>query len=338
MEMTLVVVTLVSLALAMAMGVIAWRLLQEERLRAAARVTALEQGLAESLRTNPVSQASTAGLAFNGLANGIRVESLANDNTDWLAQFPSSGTHAAAHAASGTNGVISASAEMNREHAFVVGPALRRDAEAHEADVEPRITAAPGHAAADLDMRSTVAATAAAEGVTHAELFAQTAEPADDAGLSRRIVAITAVAAVVLCAVLAFWVIGRLVAPRVDAHGGTGATAAATAGPAALELVSLRHLQQDGTLTITGLVRNPYGGAAQERLTAVVFFFDNQGGFLSSTRAPLDFRTLSPGEESPFQLSAPAPPGVARYRVSFRREEGAIVPHVDRRQQEASRS
>jgi hypothetical protein len=71
----------------------------------------------------------------------------------------------------------------------------------------------------------------------------------------------------------------------------------------------------------------------QERLTAVVFFFDGQGGFLSSTRAPLDYRALAPGEESPFQLSAPAPPGVARYRVSFRRDEGAVVPHVDRRQQ-----
>ena len=90
---------------------------------------------------------------------------------------------------------------------------------------------------------------------------------------------------------------------------------------------------QDGTLTISGLVRNPRGGVPQERLTAVVFFFDGQGGFLSSTRAPLDYRALAPGDESPFQLSAPAPPGVARYRVSFRRDEGAVVPHVDRRQQ-----
>ena len=97
--------------------------------------------------------------------------------------------------------------------------------------------------------------------------------------------------------------------------------------------MALRQEMQDGTLTISGLVRNPRGGVPQERLTAVVFFFDGQGGFLSSTRAPLDYRALAPGEESPFQLSAPAPAGVARYRVSFRRDEGAVVPHVDRRQQ-----
>ncbi len=73
--------------------------------------------------------------------------------------------------------------------------------------------------------------------------------------------------------------------------------------------MSLRQEMQDGTLTISGLVRNPRGGVPQERLTAVVFFFDGQGGFLSSTRAPLDYRALAPGEESPFQLSAPAPRG-----------------------------
>ncbi len=114
------------------------------------------------------------------------------------------------------------------------------------------------------------------------------------------------------------------------ARAGAGANGAVTT---ALELMSLRQEMQDGTLTISGLVRNPRGGVPQERLTAVVFFFDGQGGFLSSTRAPLDYRALAPGEESPFQLSAPAPAGVARYRVSFRRDEGAIVPHVDRRQQ-----
>jgi hypothetical protein len=144
------------------------------------------------------------------------------------------------------------------------------------------------------------------------------------------------VAAVMIGAVLAFWAIGRLMEPAADRPGTTAARAGAGpngAAPAALELMSLRQAMQDGTLTISGLVRNPHGGVPQERLTAVVFFFDGQGGFLSSTRAPLDYRALAPGEESPFQLSAPAPPGVARYRVSFRRDEGAVVPHVDRRQQ-----
>jgi hypothetical protein len=148
-------------------------------------------------------------------------------------------------------------------------------------------------------------------------------------------------------AVIAFWTIGRLMEPAanrpgtVAARAGAGGVAGVNgAATAALELMSLHQEMQDGTLKISGLVRNPRGGVPQEKLTAVVFFFDGQGGFLSSTRAPLDYRALAPGEESPFQLSAPAPAGVARYRVSFRHDEGAVVPHVDRRQQtqEASRS
>lgn len=112
-----------------------------------------------------------------------------------------------------------------------------------------------------------------------------------------------------------------------------GAGTQAPAGsPAPLELLSLRHARQDGTFTVTGLVRNPTGGAAAERITAVVFLFDARGGFLASGRAPLDFTRLGPGEESPFVVAIPAPASVARYRVSFRKDEGGVVAHVDRRE------
>ena len=62
MEVTLIVVTLLSIALAIAMGILTWRLLQEERLRSDARVAALEQGLAETMQDAYVTQsaASTA--------------------------------------------------------------------------------------------------------------------------------------------------------------------------------------------------------------------------------------------------------------------------------------
>ena len=43
-----------------------------------------------------------------------------------------------------------------------------------------------------------------------------------------------------------------------------------------------------------------------------------------------DFLKLSAGDESPFVVSLDAPPTVARYRVSFRTDNG-IVPHIDRR-------
>jgi hypothetical protein len=89
-------------------------------------------------------------------------------------------------------------------------------------------------------------------------------------------------------------------------------------------------------LTIHGVVRNPHAGSTVDRLAAVVAFFDSTGTQLASGRAPLDFRTLALGDESPFQVTTTVPAGVTRYRVSFRRDEGTIVPHVDRRQQEAS--
>jgi hypothetical protein len=107
--------------------------------------------------------------------------------------------------------------------------------------------------------------------------------------------------------------------------------AAATEVP--LELVSLRHERQNAGLAITGLVRNPVSGEAVEKLTAVVFLFDQQGALVKSSRADVDFTRLAPGDESPFVITVDAPSTVARYRVSFRNEAG-IVPHIDRRGQE----
>jgi hypothetical protein len=107
----------------------------------------------------------------------------------------------------------------------------------------------------------------------------------------------------------------------------------ASASGSPLELISLRHERRAGSLAITGLVRNPSAGQAVERLSAVVFLFDPQGAFLTSSRAGVDYTQLAPGDESPFVIRVDAPSNVARYRVSFRTDDG-LVPHVDRRGQE----
>ena len=109
-----------------------------------------------------------------------------------------------------------------------------------------------------------------------------------------------------------------------------GSTPAAGSGPAPLELMSMRYQHEGSTLTVSGLVRNPAGGSAINGLNAVVFAFDGNGGFVSSGRAPLDFGALAPGDESPFVVTVPNAPSVARYRVSFRTGTG-VVRHVDRR-------
>jgi hypothetical protein len=324
MEVTLIVVTLVSIALAIAMGILTWRLLQEERLRSDARVAALEQGLAETLQDAYVTQAAASQSAS---LSASRSPSRSIATTPAIADATSTSTSRS----TSTSTFVASPTDAAPNDLFT-----RDDTDwlAHF----PTSTAAPT-ASATGTSHDVAAHDVAAETVVNPNggMFGQVEADDDSVGFSRHALAVAAVAAVMIGAVLAFWTIGRLMEPAADRPGaiaaGAGANGANVAVTQALELMSLSQAMQDGTLTISGLVRNPRAGVPQERLTAVVFFFDGQGGFLSSTRAPLDYRALAPGQESPFQLSAPAPPGVARYRVSFRRDEGAVVPHVDRRQQ-----
>jgi hypothetical protein len=114
---------------------------------------------------------------------------------------------------------------------------------------------------------------------------------------------------------------------------GAAASAMTSAQRAPLELMSMRHTREGTTLTVTGLVRNPPRGIEARRITAVVFAFDRTGGFTASGRAPLDFVVLEPGDESPFVVTIPNVTDVAKYRVSFRTEDG-MMRHVDRRSEQ----
>ena len=126
-----------------------------------------------------------------------------------------------------------------------------------------------------------------------------------------------------------------IVAVAAGRGGRSGSDAPpAGAGGAALELLSMRHLRDGDTLTVSGLVRNPREGGEITRVTAVVFAFDRAGTFVASGRAPLDFTTLDPGDESPFVVTVPKVSDVGRYRVSFRTDDGA-VRHVDRRAEQS---
>jgi hypothetical protein len=113
-------------------------------------------------------------------------------------------------------------------------------------------------------------------------------------------------------------------------HASNQPPAAAPAAALPLELVALGHERDGDRLTVRGIVRNPPTGAAVDRLTAVVFLFDRDGGFLSSGRVAVEASALRPGTESIFVVTVPGAGDVGRYRVSFRSDE-RIVPHVDRR-------
>ena len=114
--------------------------------------------------------------------------------------------------------------------------------------------------------------------------------------------------------------------PRTDIAGSGSSRTPRTM----LELTALGHERDADRLTVRGVVRNPPSGSEVGRLTAVVFLFNRDGGFLASGRAAVDATTLTPGAESPFVVTVPGAADVGRYRVSFRTDEG-IVPHVDRR-------
>lgn len=170
----------------------------------------------------------------------------------------------------------------------------------------------------DLEIRPVLNAPAVGE------LFA---EPERSSPWGRRIAAAAGIALIVAAA-------GYVLTSRDGSMVDEGAAAApveAVAQPAPLELLSLRHTQQADSLTITGLVQNPRGGAALSRVTATAFLFSADGTFLASGRAPLDFSTIGPGDESPFVVTVTVAGPVGRYRVGFRGEDGRVIAHVDRR-------
>lgn len=163
--------------------------------------------------------------------------------------------------------------------------------------------------------------------VIRAPLFG--AHQRSDSG-PRRLVPVLAVGTFVIAAAIAF-VVWSSPRAAITSSVARHTEAAPASNPPPLELVALRHRRDGARLAISGIVKNPSGAAAIKNVSAVVFLFDQNGMFLSSGRAPIDFTTLTPGDESPFVVVVNEPGAVARYRVSFRSDDH-VVPHVDRRE------
>ena len=106
--------------------------------------------------------------------------------------------------------------------------------------------------------------------------------------------------------------------------------AVAAVAPAPLQLVALGHERDGDRLIVRGVIRNPPEATAVEPLTAVVFVFNADGGFVTSARAAVDANALRAAGETTFAVTVPDAASVSRYRVSFRSGD-RIVPHVDRR-------
>jgi hypothetical protein len=158
-----------------------------------------------------------------------------------------------------------------------------------------------------------------------APMFAQ---PVRSGAWGRRAAIIVPFAVIVAGAGFAFYP----TQPDIGAPSTTVATAPPRRSAAPpLELVSLNHSQAGDKLTVTGLVQNPRTAAPVSKVFATAFVFAADGTFLASARAPLDFTTIGPGDESPFVVTVPVKGEIARYRIGFRGEDGRVVAHVDRR-------
>lgn len=144
---------------------------------------------------------------------------------------------------------------------------------------------------------------------------------ADQGAWPRRFAAACAILAAAALAIVAF----RL----VDAPSPRLAEMASVEHP--LELVSLSHAQEPGSLVVSGLVQNPAGGRAQARALVSAVLLGADGRPVATGRAPLDIARLEPGDESPFVIRIPVAQPVSRYRVSFRAADDTPLPHVDRR-------
>jgi hypothetical protein len=206
--------------------------------------------------------------------------------------------------------------------AWRIGGDERRRSEARIAALAAEIDAEP-HLATDRDSRFTTMP----DGVPpDSDLFAAAAPRAGS-----RWAAVVSAGVLVLGTAAAVIVLSRG-ASVVGARAASGPAAPITPRPAAgpLELVALGHEREADRLIVRGVVRNPAAGAPLDRLTAVVFLFSRDGGFLTSGHAALEPSTLRPGSDTSFAVTVPGAAGVGRYRVSFRTTDG-IVPHVDRR-------
>jgi hypothetical protein len=301
MDILLLAVTVISLGVALVMSAAAWRLSREERVRSNARVAAL-------------AAAAAAPAAAPGVAVGQAARHDSPESTIRMAPKPVAEPEAEPVAVGESRTAPWSTARVSTFSTpkSVLAPkphdVVMRDTPAGEVLV--REAPAPATATAGLGD----------------SFLGSSVTPPPSSGRQRGL----AVAAAVLFVVIAgggYWTIFA----KPGAAGAASPAAASESAP--LELVSLRHERRGGRLAVTGLVRNPGAGTAVDKLGAVVFLFDQQGAFITSARADVDFTRLAPGDESPFVVNVDAPATVARYRVSFRTNSG-VVPHIDRRGQE----
>jgi hypothetical protein len=302
MDLMLIGVTVLSLVLAVAMSAVAWRLLRDARTRSAARIEALE------------AMALGSDLGMTGAGSDLALTGHAPEPLRTLhheAPRPNLSTQDLTPRSDVTPSTDDWDLSLHDS-----GPDTDIDFEYDDVR-ERRNPSAPSPARAGRGVR-----------MVHEDMFDSTHHVG--AG-GHRWLALAAVGLVMAAGVV---VLSALHSPEIVAAVTASRSGPTTDGSHPLELLSLKHSGgNDGTFTVTGLVQNPPDGVPVGKIIAVVYLFDGDGKFFASGRATIDLPAFQPGDESPFIVRIPNVAGVTRYRVGFRREDGLVVAHVDRRGQ-----
>ena len=305
MEPVLLMVTVLSLLMAVGLAVVAWRLLRESRSRSLARVEALHALVSGDGTADDDEAAGDLDAPFEFPSErSAPLAATEREHTPLPAPAP---------VAAPARALAARAVEPAPEESWDLALRERRTETHHDAPAHVRVRAAR------------VSRPAAEE-----HLF----EEPEQRTPSHRWSALVAVALV-----MAVGLGGAYAAYSTDLIGAlsrlvSSRTGAATtnAGEAPLLLLSLRHTNEaGGEFVVTGLVQNPSASPSLKGVVAVVYLFDREGRYFASGKASLDAPVLASGAEAPFVIKVSATQPIGRYRVGFRQEDGTVIAHVDRR-------
>jgi hypothetical protein len=303
MEPVLLMVTVLSLLMAVGLAVVAWRLLRESRSRSLARVEALHALVSGPAAPDDGAEDDLDDVNFPS-ERARPVAAIAREHTPMPAPAP----------------------------VAVAAPALATAVAAERAH----------HESWDLALRERRHDVVAQETPSQVRLRPnRITQPAPQEDLfvepehtpSHRW---SALVGVVL--VMSLGIGGVYAAYSTDLLGAISRLASQRSGPATtnageapLLLLSLRHTTESGDFVLTGLVQNPPASPSLKGEVAVVYLFDKEGRYFTSGKASLDVPVLASGAEAPFVIKVNATQPIGRYRVGFRQEDGSVIAHVDRR-------
>lgn len=110
-----------------------------------------------------------------------------------------------------------------------------------------------------------------------------------------------------------------------DSPGATSATAAAPQSNQRLELLSFKCSKEYGFSKVTGEVKN-ISDKSMESVVAVGSFYAEDGTFVKTADAIIDYNPILPGQTSPFEVITTSNPEITKCKVAFKEFFGGTIP------------